>query len=126
MNGKTAKAIGKLALTIVNMEGISGGEGKGRYQQEMNCIVWEPAYTDGHRHDFDDPDNNLGHERMCDPDGNKLLGQFRNPGTIRTKWTYRIVYQNLKRLWKRTHGTHYYFTRRFLNELRTSPIPRAD
>ena len=125
MNGKTAKYLRDLALVICQAEGVSGGQGYNRYQQEMNCIAVEPAYKDGHRHDYDDPDNNLGHERVTDPDGNPLVGFFRNPGTIRSKWVFRVVYQNLKREWKRNRNA-IYFKKGFKDDLLRSPFPKTN
>ena len=125
MNGKRAKLLRRLALRITNSEGISGGTGRNRYLQDMNCIAWEPAYKDGHRHDYDDPDNNLGHERVTDPDGNIMLGAFYNPGTIRSKWVFRVVYRNLKREWK-INPNAIYFQKGFINELLRTPIQKAN
>jgi len=51
-------------------------------------------------------DPNVGHMRMRDPDGVPLKGMFKRPGTIQCAWKKRIIYQNLKRLWKQTKGGH--------------------
>ncbi|MHC4640099.1 MAG: hypothetical protein ACYS32_00540 [Planctomycetota bacterium] len=117
MNGLTAKKLRRYALKLVHLEGVSGGEGKHEYQQALNCKAVEPAYTDGHRHDYDDDDNNIGHERMTDPDGNDLIGFYNNPGSLVTKWKWKIVYRNLKKLWKQTHGRHEIFSPQFMRRV---------
>ncbi len=123
MNESTAKRLREFARELVKSKGISLGEGYNEYDQESNLISWEPAYVDGHRHDFStelDPEGNsiadiinATHERSKDPDGNELLGQFKNPGTLHHKHKVRILYKALKKMWKDTKGRHEIFTRNF-------------
>lgn len=104
MNGKRAKLLAKMARMLCQQEGIKWGEGYNQYNQLENYVVWEPAYQDGKPHDWANPDNNTGRLRMVDPDGRPLLAPAKKPGTIYTAWKYRMIYQNLKRLWKQTNG----------------------
>ena len=123
MNGLTAKRLRQFARALVKSKGISLGEGYNEYDQESNAISWEPAYVDGYRHNFStevDPEGNsiadiinATHERAKDPDGNELLGQFKNPGTLHHKHKVRILYKALKKMWKETNGRHEIFTRNF-------------
>jgi hypothetical protein len=106
MNGKRAKSLRRLALMLLQKEGITGGDGYNQYKQVKNCVSWEPAYKDGKPHDSE---NNLGRARTKDPDGNYLITPIQKPGTIFTQWKFRIIYQNLKRLWKQTNGQHKIF-----------------
>ncbi len=96
MNGLTAKRLRNLAYELLAREGISGGEGYGKYDYIDNCISWEAAYDE---HGM----------RMRDPEGQPLLKPVRKPGTMYTQWKWRRVYQNLKRLWKQTKGRHILF-----------------
>jgi len=109
MRGKRSKWLMLYAKRLLTVEGVKLGEGYNHYNQARNCPNWEPAYVDGHRHDFEDDDNNIAHERMKDPEGTLLYGQFPNPGTVQCAWKLRIMYQNLKRLWKETKGGHEIF-----------------
>ena len=116
MNGLTAKRLRQYALKLCHLEGISGGEGMNKYRQAMNCRSVKPAYVDGHRHNYDDDKENLKYERATDPDGNKLIGFYNNPGTIVTKWKWKIIYRNLKKLWKKTNGRHQIFSPKIMGE----------
>jgi hypothetical protein len=123
MNEKIAKRLRRFAQALVESKGFSAGEGYNQYDQELNNISWEPAYVDGYRHDFGtavDPDGNsiadvinATHERSKDPDGQDLLGMFKNPGTLHHKHKVRILYKALKKMWKDTNGRHEIFTRNF-------------
>ncbi len=97
MNGLTAKRLRRLAILILAEEGISAGEGRGKYDYIDNYISWEEAYDQ----------NGM---RMRDPDGLPLLKPVHKPGTMYTQWKFRRVYQNLKKLWKQTGGRHALFT----------------
>jgi hypothetical protein len=116
MNGLTAKRLRQLAHAIVLSQGESPGKDANLYNQESNCISWEPAYEDGHRHTFDGPEAafvNALHPRAKDPDGNPLLGMFHNPGTLHHANKTRVIYNHLKKLWKQTGGNHEIFGKRF-------------
>jgi hypothetical protein len=123
MNGLTAKRLRQLAHAIVLSQGESPGKDANLYNQESNCISWEPAYEDGHRHDFSTEVNENGqsiadlnnalHPRAKDPDGNPLLGMFHNPGTLHHANKTRVIYNHLKKLWKQTGGNHEIFGKRF-------------
>jgi hypothetical protein len=113
MNGLTAKRLRQLAHTIAIAQGMNPAEGYNQYNQESNCISWEPAYKDGHRHDFDEPENNVGHERMKDPDGVPLLGSYYKPGTLHHAHKVTVLYKHLKKLWRATNGRHEIFGRKF-------------
>lgn len=127
MNGKIAKRLRQLAVDLLATQGFSAGEFHNQYDQESNCISWEPAYEDGHRHVFDvdeevDPFANLRHPRAKDPDGKELLGMFKNPGTLHCKQRGRVVYHALKKLWKETGGKHKVFTSDEMQSLRRESL----
>ncbi len=122
MNGKITKRLRRLAIKLLATQKLSAGEFANQYDQESNCASWEPAYVDGHRHDFDNDDNNLGHERAKDPDGNDLLGMFKNPGTLHVKQRGEVVYHALKKLWKETGGKHKVFTSDEMRPLRRESV----
>jgi hypothetical protein len=97
MNGRRAKKLAVLAQQICIMEKIGWSEGYNEYNQLDNCISWEPAF-----------DEQTGLP-MRDPEGFKLLKPVKNPGTLQTAWKFRIIYKNLKRIWKQTGGQHELF-----------------
>ena len=123
MNGLIAKRLRQLAYQIVVAGGEKPGEKYNQYNQESNCVSWEPAYEDGYRHDFSTEKNIIGvryadinnakHARAKDPDGNDLLGMFNNPGTIHHAHKVTVLYRHLKKLWRRTHGLHEIFGKKF-------------
>jgi hypothetical protein len=130
MNGLLAKRLRALAYNIVLAEGKeSPGKDYNQYNQESNCVSWEPAYKDGYRHDFSTEFNdqhqsiadinNAAHERATDPDGKNLLGMFNNPGTVHHKHKVTLIYKHLKKLWKKTGGNHDIFGKRFRRVVRT-------
>jgi len=133
MNGLTAKRLRQLAHSIVLAQGESPGAGLNQYNQESNMVVWEPAYEDGYRHNFDPAVNESGqciadlvnacHPRAVDPDGNMLLGMFKNPGTIHHVSKVKLIYKALKKLWKDTGGVHEIFGSRFRRTVRTYAQP---
>jgi hypothetical protein len=94
-------------------QGGKPGEFLNNYDQESNCPGYVPAYADGHRHDFENEDNNFGHERTTDPDGNELMAYVMKPGTLHHKNKVKILYLGLKRLWKQTGGKHMIFGQKF-------------
>jgi hypothetical protein len=119
MNGLIAKRLRQLAFQTVSAGGENPAEGYNQYNQESNMVVWEPAYADGHRHDFADTDKNIGHDRAVDPDGNELLGMYYNPGTIHHAHKVTVLYRHLKKLWKATGGKHEIFGKKFRRTYRT-------
>jgi hypothetical protein len=122
MNGLTAKRLRQLALQLVISQGFSGGDGYNQYDQEANCVSWEPAYQDGHQHVFEGEAAgfvNAIHERMVDPDGTPLFGMFKNPGTLHHKHRVTIVYKGLKKLWMQTGGKHEIFGKNFRRTYRS-------
>jgi hypothetical protein len=127
MNGLTAKRLRQLAYQICIASGESPGEGANSYNQESNCVSWEPAYKDGYRHDFSDseaaPLVNACHERATDPDGTPLLGMYYKPGTIHHAHRPTLIYKHLKKLWRKTRGQHEIFGKRFRKTLRTYAPP---
>ena len=134
MNGLTAKRLRALAYNIVLAGGKEHpGTDYNQYNQESNCVSWEPAYEDGYRHDFSTEKNLIGncyadinnakHARSKDPDGNNLLGMFNNPGTIHHKHKVTLIYKHLKKLWKKTGGNHEIFGKRFRRVVRSYAPP---
>jgi hypothetical protein len=126
MNGLTAKRLRQLSHAIVLSQGDSPGEGLNQYNQESNCVSWEPAYEDGYRHDFSGKAGelvNACHPRATDPDGNPLLGMFKNPGTLHHKSKVKLIYKALKKLWKETGGEHEIFGPKFRRTIRTYAHP---
>ena len=115
MNGLTAKRLRQLAHNLVLAGGHSPGEGYNQYNQESNMVVWEPAYSDGWRHDYTPTGAfmNALHPRAKDPDGNNLLGMYNQPGTIHHAHKVTVLYRHLKKLWRATHGRHEIFGKRF-------------
>jgi hypothetical protein len=95
MNGKRAKKLRKAALLIChNVLKISGGEGMNEYNQAMNCTGWgQPKDKDGHP--------------LLDGDGFPLMSIVHDlPGTVTTAWKWKIVYNSLKKEYKRKRMTH--------------------
>lgn len=95
MNGKRAKRLRKAALLICHkVLKVSGGEGMNTYNQAMNCVGWgNPKDKDGHP--------------LLDGDGFPLMSVVNNlPGTITTGWKWKIVYNQLKKEYKRKRMTH--------------------
>jgi len=87
MNGKRAKAIAKRTREFLLALNISLGEGYNEYHQDDNCMSWELAKgRDG--------------RLLKDPTGYYLRKPVMNPGTIRTKWKFRLFYRWLKRMYK--------------------------
>jgi len=127
MNGLTAKRLRQLAHAIVLSQGGSPGEFLNHYDQESNCPTYVPAYADGYRHDFSDTKAaalvNACHERAKDPDGNELMAFVKNPGTLHHKNKVKIIYLNLKKLWRSTKGKHMLFGKRFRHTVRTYAQP---
>lgn len=109
MRGKRAKWLADYARKLLASEDIDINDGYNHYNQLANYKRLEPAYSDGWRHNFEFEAANWRHPRYRAPDGTPLSGMFNAPGTIQTAWKFRLVYQNLKRLWKETKGEHNVF-----------------
>lgn len=95
MNGKRAKRLRKAALLICNnVLKIGGGEGKNEYNQAMNCTGWgNPKDKDGHP--------------LLDGDGYPLMSIVHDrPGTVTTAWKWKIIYNSLKKEYKRKRMAH--------------------
>jgi hypothetical protein len=90
MRGKRAKQLRVLAMRVLRQEGISGGEGVNEYNQAMNRMDWEPMLDDD------------GFP-MLDGDGQPLMKPGYAPGTITCAWKFRVMYQNLKDIYKVNH-----------------------
>lgn len=87
MRGKRAKQLRKLAATLLRKHGISPVDLKQNYNQEMNCISWEPATgKDG--------------KLIRDPDGQLLLAPKKKHGTITHAHAFMIAYRRLKKHYK--------------------------
>jgi hypothetical protein len=110
LNNKRAKYLRKLARTICITENIGPGDGYNEYNQLENCVCWAAAFADGKPPTWDDPEKDENRLPALDPEGHKLIAPYRRPGTITTAWRFRMIYQNLKRLWKETGGKHEVFT----------------
>jgi hypothetical protein len=75
------------------MHNIKLNDGWNEYNQEENCISWEPA--------FDDKGFPLR-----DPEGDALIQPLKKPGTIYCAHKQTIIYKNLKDRYKRKRMSH--------------------
>jgi hypothetical protein len=87
MNGKRAKLIRKRTEELLTSIGIGYGDGCEEYEQEQNCHSWEV---------FKLPDGTI----MRDPDGAAMLKPVKAPGTIRSKWKFKVLYKWMKKMYK--------------------------
>jgi len=88
MRGKRAKAIASRASELIKALGIKLNDGYNKYDQIDNCVSWELAKS-------------LDGKLLRDPEGHYLRRPVNRPGTIRTSWKYRQLYQWLKKMYKR-------------------------
>jgi hypothetical protein len=89
MRGKKAKYLRRLAHVICDHP----GKGYGTYRTAKNRVIWVPA---------EDPKTGV---TLRDPDtGDAMIMPKRVDGTVQTAWEFRIIYLNLKDMYKRLHG----------------------